>query len=216
MRRATNCVWVVILAAALPTSLAAPPAPSPPAARVIGSHQVDRYAAIERVREVLLKDPNNLTDWVLLGELAQEVAEEAPADRAPGYYRLAHDSYANALTLQPNNAGLKAAARFAEEQEKKAEQIQQTRARATAAYLEARRRELARSGHAPTVRTYTTAAAVTYPRYQGYVGQQGVPYTYQEHYESFFGPVQPRPGEGEVTATERSALVKPGALAAPP
>lgn len=212
MKRAACYGPVAILAATL---AAAQPAADAPATRVIGSHQIDRYHAIEQVRQSLLKDPNKLTDWVLLGELAQEVAEEAPADRAAGYYRLARDSYTSALKLQPNNAGLKAAAKFAEDQEKKAEQIQQARARATASYLETRRRELAQSGHTPTLRTYATPATPTYPRYQPYVREQGNPYTYQEHYDTFFGPAQPRSGE-TVTATERAALVKPGALAAPP
>jgi len=205
-------------AAALVVALGAAPvaaqqATNAPAPRVIGSHVIDRYQAIQQVREALTKNPNNVTDWVLLGELSHEVAEEVSADLAPGYHRLAREAYANALKLQPDNAGLKAAVKLAEEQEKKSQEIRQARARATAAYLEARRRELAQSNNAPTLRTYAPPAGV---RYQSYVGSQGAPYTYQQHYDTFFGPVQPRPGEGAITATERGALVKPGALAAPP
>jgi hypothetical protein len=217
MRRCARYAGALWLASALAAAAAqSPNAPGAPTPRVIGGHRIDRYHAIEQVRQALIKDPNNLTDWVLLGELAQEVAEQAPADRAAGYYRLAHDAYANALKLQPSHAGLRAAAQFAADQEKRAAQVQQSRARATTSYLEARRRELARSGNAPTVRTYAAPAPAAYPQYRSYVGAQGAPYTYQEHYDTFFGPVEPRPGEGSVTATERAALVKPGALAAPP
>lgn len=66
---------------------------TPPATRVIGTHQIDRYQAIEQVRQDLAKNPRNLSDWILLGELAQEVAIYAPANQAPGYYRLARESF---------------------------------------------------------------------------------------------------------------------------
>ena len=217
MRRAVHCGLTAFFAAALALAATAQPAPKAPATRVVGGHQIDRYDAIERVRQALIKNPNNLTDWVLLGELAQEAAEQVPAGQAASYYRLAHAAYTSALVLDPKNAGLKAAARFAEEHEKQAEKLGQARAQATTSYLEARRRELAQSGHAPTLRTYAPGQpAVVSPQYRTYVGDQGAPYTYQQHYESFFGPAQPRPGEGGITATERAALVKPGALAAPP
>src|SRR5436305_12769883 len=94
-------------------SATAQQAERPPATRVIGTHQIDRYEAIEQVRRDLERDPKNLTDWVLLGELAQEVALDAPSDRAAGYYRLARESFENALKLQPNSPSLQAAARVA-------------------------------------------------------------------------------------------------------
>ena len=71
------------------------------APNVISSHQIDRYDAIQQVRQALQQDPKNLADWILLGELAQEVATEVPADTAKGYYRLARESYENALKLSP-------------------------------------------------------------------------------------------------------------------
>lgn len=54
------------------------------------------------------------------------------------------------------------------------------------------------------------------PTYQPYIRDQGNPYTYREHYDSFFGPVEPRTPDQEITATERTALVKPAARMAPP
>jgi hypothetical protein len=194
------------------------------ARRVIGTHQIDRYGAIEQVRQELTKNPKNLSDWVLLGELAQEVATDAPPDRAPGYYRLARESFDNALKLDPNNASLKAAADFARQQEQGSEKFAESRRQATSGYLAARRQELAQSNNAPALRVYQPAAQATapaaaatpYTAYQPYVGAQGQPYTYQQHYDSFFGPVQARTPDQVITATERAALVKPAARFAPP
>jgi len=223
--------WALVAAALLGVPAAAQQPVSPPAARVIAGHQIDRYQAIEQVRQELAKDPNDVAGWVLLGELAQEVAVEAPGDRAPGYFRLARESFENALKLQPGNAGLQAAARFARDQEQGAEKFREARSQATSNYLAARRRELAQSGNVPLLRTYpavvqaapapaqvqaTAAPAPAPARYQPYVGAAGQPYTYQQHYDSFFGPVQPRSPGQEITATERGALVKPAARAAPP
>ncbi len=75
-----------------------------PAARVIGTNQIDRYEAIELVRRDVAQHPSSVADWVLLGELAQEVATDAPADRAPGYYRLARESFDNAAKLRPTSS----------------------------------------------------------------------------------------------------------------
>jgi hypothetical protein len=54
------------------------------------------------------------------------------------------------------------------------------------------------------------------PTYQPYFGDQGNPYTYREPYDSFFGPIESRTPDQEITATERAALVKPAARMAPP
>lgn len=214
----------IALAAVLGASALAQQAAPKPATRVIGTHQIDRYAALEHVRQALVKDPNNVTDWVLLGELSHEIAAEVTANLAPGYYRLSRQSYENALTLEPNNAHLKAAAEFAREQEKAADRVAQSRQTATASYIQARRQELAQSNYAPVVRTYTAAPAqggagasapVTYaPTYQTYVAPQGTPYTYQQHYDMFYGPIH-QTGQ-TVTATEAAALVKPASRFAPP
>ena len=230
MRRTIRYDWALALVAVLGASVAAQEAAQGPAPRVIGSHQIDRHEAIEQVRQALQADPKDLSDWILLGELAQEVAMDAPSDRAPGYYRLAREAFDSALKLQPGNPGLKAAAQFAREQEQGGEQFRRSRSRATAAYLATRRRELTQSGNTPTLRVYPAptgpapgqAAATapgpisSTPPYRSYVGERGDPYTYQEHYDSFFGPVQPRAPGQEITATERGALVKPAARMAPP
>lgn len=89
MRRTRGYAWGLVVAALLGTFAAAQQAAPRPATRVIGNHQIDRYEAIEQVRQELRSDPKNLTDWVILGELAQEAAQEAPSDRTSGYYRLA-------------------------------------------------------------------------------------------------------------------------------
>src|SRR5207248_6744927 len=121
MRRTIPAIWTLALmvaAGAVATGQEA--ATKPAGARVLGTHLIDRYEAIQQVRAGLRSNPNNLNDWIILGELAQEVAGEVPADMAPGYYKLAHDAYENALKLSPNNASLKAAAAFTREQEQKA------------------------------------------------------------------------------------------------
>lgn len=224
MRDETRIHAALILAAVLGATAAAQQAANQPATRVIGTHQIDRYAALEHVRQALIKDPKNVTDWVLLGELSHEIAAEVPANLAPGYYRLSRQSYESALFYEPNNNHLKAAAKFAREQEQSAERVQQTRTQATTSYVEARRQELARSGYTPAVRTYATApaqavggtTAATYaPRYQPYVAPEGNPYTYQQHYDNFYGPIH-QSGGRVITATEAAALVKPGARFAPP
>ena len=84
-----------------------------------------------------------------------EVVHDVPANLAPGYYKLPHDSYENALELDPGNASLKAAAKFTQEQEQGAEQFAQSRKRAIQPYLEARRRELLQPGATPSVRVYS-------------------------------------------------------------
>lgn len=223
MRAKTRIHAALTLAAVLGATAAAQQAANQPATRVIGTHQIDRYAALEHVRQALIRNPKNVTDWVLLGELSHEIAAEVPANLAPGYYRLSRQSYESALFYEPNNTHLKAAAKFAREQEQAAERIQQTRTQATTSYVEARRQELAQSGYTPTVRTYATVraqgggtSAVTYaPRYQTYVAPEGTSYTYQQHYDNFYGPIHESGGQA-ITATEAAALVKPATRFAPP
>ena len=41
---------------------------------MIGSHQIDRFEAIRQLQQSLRANPNNTADWVILGELAHEVA----------------------------------------------------------------------------------------------------------------------------------------------
>ena len=63
-------------------------------------------------------------------------------------------------------------------------------------------------GRPGTAKTHTVKAVLD--------GEIREPYTYQQHYDSFMGPVNPRSAGQEVTATERAALVKPAARFAPP
>ncbi len=195
-----------------------------PQARVLGTHHIDRHYAIEQVRQSLLTNPKNLNDWIILGELAQEVAADSPGRTAASYYRLARQSYESALILKPNDPALKAAARFAADQERGAERLTQTRRQATGEYLAARRRELAQPGSGPTVRVYQARpdGAQRYYYYQPYTGAGRGAYTFQEHSRDFFPgrteegvPIEARAGQ-TVTATEAAALVKPASGLAPP
>jgi tetratricopeptide (TPR) repeat protein len=127
------------------------------APRVVSSHQIDRFEAINQLQQSLKSDPDNKADWIILGELAQEVATDVPADQADRYYKMAQDAYEHALKLDPNNAGLKAAVQFAKDQQSGAAQFNRSRQQATSAYLDARRRELAAANAVPTVRVFTTA-----------------------------------------------------------
>jgi len=121
---------------------------------VISTHQIDRYDAINQLQAAVRAKPNSLADWVILGELAHEVALDAPPDQATRYYQISRDAYEHALALDPNNAGLKAAVQFARDREAGADRFEQIRDQATRTYIEARRRDLAATGHVPTVRAF--------------------------------------------------------------
>jgi hypothetical protein len=224
----TPWAWAILATAtASATALAQAPAGSrpqqpqaPPPGRVLGTYQIDRYEAIQQVRQALAKDPNNLNDWIILGELAQEVAADGPSNLAAGYSKLAREAYDNALKLRPNDANLKAAAQFAREQEQGAEQVAEARRQAAGTYLAARRRELSAPGSGPTLRVYSAPSAtapVSYS-YQSYAAVQGQPYTYQQYYSSHYNAPADVPVNSShfVGATERAALVKPAAASAPP
>ena len=240
MRRTTSTygLWVVLLASALAvTAWAQTQAPAPAgraalppeepqtqpqrqaADRYLATYQIDRYEAILQVRQALVKDPNNLNDWIILGELAQEVATDVASRKAPGYYKLARESYEAALKLKPDDANLKAAAQFARDQEQASVRLAETRRRAASAYLSARRRELSAPGTGPTLRVYSafnpTAGSSYY--YQPYATAGSQPYTYQRHAEIHFSPADvPVESNHPIGATERAALVKPAAAFAPP
>jgi hypothetical protein len=222
MRGVIARAWTVALLAAGGVALAQATGPNPAGTRVLGTHQIDRFAAIEQVRAALEADSRNLHDWIILGELAQEVARDVPASLAPGYYTLAHEAYEGARKLAPEDTGLKAAAAFTREEEQRAEQAAQARRRAVGTYLETRRRELAQPGAVPTVRVYANPApASPYYYYQPYASGEGQSYTYQQHRSTQYYPeddgipARPQPGQF-LTATERAALVKPAAKFAPP
>lgn len=134
---------------------AATPAPPPP---IIGTQQINRYGAIAELQGALKADPNSLADWVILGELAHEVAIDAPPDRAAQYLTMSREAYEKALALAPNNAGLKAAVQFAKDQEAHGAAFEAARDQATRAYLDARRRDLAATNYTPAVRVFTPPA----------------------------------------------------------
>jgi len=134
------------------------PTPVPP---VIGTHQIDRYEAISKLQQTLKENPKSLADWVILGELAHEVAHDLPSDQAAQYYRMSRDAYEKALALDPDNPGLKAAVQFAQDQEAESTRFEAARHQAAATYLDARRRDLAATNYAPSLRVYGTPGATS-------------------------------------------------------
>jgi len=165
----------------------------------IGTHQIDRFEAIHWLQESLKSNPNDAAAWIVLGELAHEVAQDLSSEDDEPYYKLSEEAYEKALALQPKNAGLKAAVDFAREQKADAAHWDQVRKKAASSYIEVRKRELAASGFNPTVQTYsppTPPAAVAatnsapvsqptqtyqYPVYQPYYVEGAQPYTYQQY-----------------------------------
>ena len=169
----------------------------------IGTHQIDRFEAIHLLQESLKSTPNDAAAWIVLGELAHEVAQDLSSQDDEPYYKLSQEAYEKALALQPNNAGLKAAVEFAREQKAGAAQWDQARRDAASSYIEVRKSELAASGFNPTVQAPPTppappappaAVAATnsapasqpaviyqYPVYQPYYVQGTQPYTYQQY-----------------------------------
>jgi len=128
---------------------------TPAAPPVIGSQQIDRYDAINKVRTAVKENPKSLTDWVILGELAHEVAMDAPADDAAKYFGMSSDAFEKALALDPNNAGLKAAVQFTRDQKAHVDEFEKSRDAVTDTFLDARRRDLAATGNTPYVRVYS-------------------------------------------------------------
>ncbi len=129
----------------------------------IGSHQIDRFEAIRQLQLDGRSDPNNVANWVILGELAHEVALDLPQDQDDAYYRLSRDAYERALALDPNNNGLRAAVQFARDQEANAPAFDAQRRQGVATYLDARRREMAQNGVNPTIQVYETSNVAPRP-----------------------------------------------------
>jgi len=140
------------------------PARDADASGVIGTHQIDRFEAVRQLQASLKADPENLADWVILGELAHEVALDAPSDQDDQYYKMSREAFEKALALDPKNPGLKAAVQFAKDQEADAKQFDQSRRQAARTYLDSRRRELAQAGHNPTVQVYGTPTYAAAPQ----------------------------------------------------
>lgn len=132
--------------------VAAPADAAPPP--VIGSQQIDRYDAIAKEQKAVEANPKSVTDWVILGELAHEVALDVPGDLAAKYFRMSRESFEKAQALEPGNPGLRAAVDFAREQEKNMQAFEASRDTHTDTFLDARRRDLVATGNTPYVRTY--------------------------------------------------------------
>ncbi len=115
----------------------------------IGTHQIDRFEAIHLLQESLKSNPNDAAAWIVLGELAHEVAQDLSSQDDEPYYKLSEEAYEKALALQPKNAGLKAAVDFAREQKADAAHWDQARKKAASSYIGVRKRELAASGFQP-------------------------------------------------------------------
>lgn len=177
MRMITRAWGVAAICLAATVANAADPPPvrtttSAPRPPVIGTHQIDRYAAIERLQATLKENPQSLSDWIILGELAHEVGEDVSPDQSAAYFKLSRQAYEKALALAPDKPGLQAAVQFARDYEEGAQRFSTIRDRATATYLDARRRDLAATGYVPAVRAYapvpstvptSTLATVTNP-----------------------------------------------------
>jgi hypothetical protein len=168
--------------------------------RAMSTHQIDRFEAIGLLQESLKANPNDTATLIVVGELAHEIAQDLSSVDDELYYKLSLDAYQKALSLQPKNAGLKAAVTFAREQKAGAAQWDQARRKAASTYIEVRKRELATSGFNPTVQVYSPPASAApvnsaatsqptesypYPAYQPYYGQGGLPFTYQQYAGSY-------------------------------
>jgi len=165
MRRPKPHTWTRVLAAFSLSAAAAAMADPPPATKaparapVIGTHQINRYAAIERLQAALRDKPNALADWIILGELAHEVGVDLAPDQAAQYFKISREAYEKALALAPDKPGLKAAVQFARDYEAGSGRFAAIRDRATQSYLDARRRDLAATDYVPSVRVYPAIPA---------------------------------------------------------
>ena len=121
---------------------------------VIGSHQIDRYDALQKEQQAVKANPKSLADWIILGEIAHEVAMDVPGDQAGQYLKMSRDAFEKALALDPRNAGLKAAVQFARDHQGNVDTFEKSRDSATDTFLDARRRDLAATQNTPYIRTY--------------------------------------------------------------
>jgi tetratricopeptide (TPR) repeat protein len=229
----TSVLFTLVLTSPVRAQVTPAAAPIAQRAALLSSRQIDRYHAIKQLNAQLKLDPKNLGNWILRGELAQGIASDLPADQARAYYALARESYDNALKLDPDNAGLKAAADFARQHEQNAAKFNQSRAALTNVYLDARRQELAQSNYIPSVPTFGTVPPSATPlpfgadvgqhpavpsrtlpaspySYQPFVNAQGQPYTY-EQYSRMYAP----PGESYQPMTTRGYYLRRGTNVAP-
>src|SRR5271165_796179 len=104
---------LIVLAASIATAKVMAPDTSN---HSIGTHHIDRFEAIHLLQESLKSNPNDAAAWIVLGELAHELAQDLSSQDDEPYYKLSEEAYEKALALQPKSAGLKAAVDFAREQ----------------------------------------------------------------------------------------------------
>jgi hypothetical protein len=118
------------------------------------SRQIDRFEAIHLLQASLKSNPKDTAGWIVLGELAHEVARDLSSGDDEPYYRLSAEAYKKALALQPENSTLRAAAEYAQDQLNGAQQWDQQRRSAARAFIEARERELTSARFSSAVLTY--------------------------------------------------------------
>ncbi len=128
----------------------------------IGTHQIDRFEAIHSLQESLKSTPNDVAAWIVLGELAHEVAQDLPSHEDEPYYKLSQQAYEKALALQPKNAGLRAEVEFARKEGAGAAHWDRARSDSVHSYIQARKSELAASRFNSTLKAaYSSPASRT-------------------------------------------------------
>ena len=215
MCRAIHLLWAAALLSTPVAGTVADEPPAPPRTTiphppVISSHQIDRYDAIKMLQQELQANPKSLADWTILGELRTRSRSISRPTKPPSITTCRAMPTRRAV-LDPDNPGLKAAVKFARDQEANAERFENVRDRATRIYLDARRRDLAATRYTPTVRVYSPVtaiqpAAVTVatetvstdpfgvrqfypaPIYQPYYMPQERLYTYDQYRDAYYPP----------------------------
>ncbi len=161
MRTPIRLLWTLAVVAPAWATTAVAAGPSAP--QVIGTQQINRFEAIRQLQQTVKQNSKSLADWVILGELAHEVAIDLPADQAATYYKMSRNAYENALELAPDNLGVKAAVQFAKDQEQGLDRFEKSRTAATRMYLAARRRDLAATRFTPSLRVFGPTMAPSSP-----------------------------------------------------
>ena len=204
-----------------PQRVGVPTQPNPPVASTIGTHQIDRFAAINQLQADLKSDANNLANWAILGELAHEVALDLPEGQDDAYYKLSRQAYENAARLDPNNDSLKAAVQFARDQETNSATFDAQRRQAVGTYLDSRRREMAATGVNPSVVVYepspslnsgpNDASTAGYPTrtYRPlYNPQAQQPYSYNQYQNSYAPPAAAPAGAAATNPTAQPTTLR--------
>jgi hypothetical protein len=118
------------------------------------NHRVDRFVAIHELQESLKHNPKDTAGWIVLGELAHEVAQDLSSTDDQPYYKISVEAFEKAAALQPNNTAIKAALEFARDELAGAAQWDLTRKQAAHAYVETREHELVAARFSPAVLSY--------------------------------------------------------------